>query len=319
MTGVHTLRRALGGDHLSRLVDRFAAAARAADRHITITAKSADLQRSAWWVSQRVTLPMSMRTHWTRSSSGGWRGPTAVSSSPRITTPFCRRPVADLMIYAYWTMSARDARGPDGLRAAGPGNAGRGTALRQPLSLWSDPATAGLECAPFVVAHASSAEQSVFDNGLPTGRTEWIRDGTLTALLQTRFSAELTGLTLTPFVDNLGLTVDGARFRRRRRRWPRSCCSPACGTSARSTRRPCCSPGSPAMASTWSRAAKWSARRTTSGSMRAGRAARPLRRCRRDGACVQSGMGRLLSPHRHATAARPGFQHEHRVGGTVSR
>ena len=50
----------------------------------------------------------------------------------------------------------------------------------------------------------------MFDNGLPTGRTEWIRDGTLTALLQTRFSAELTGLTLTPYVDNLGLTVDGA-------------------------------------------------------------------------------------------------------------
>ena len=69
---------------------------------------------------------------------------------------------------------------------------------------------AGLECAPFVVAHASSAEQSVFDSGLPTGRTEWIRAGTLTALLRLRFSAELTGLALTPFVDSLGLTVDGA-------------------------------------------------------------------------------------------------------------
>ena len=115
------------------------------------------------------------------------------------------------MIYAYWTMSARDAHeGRTVFARPGQGTRVGEQLSQQPLSLWSDPATAGLECAPFVVAHASSAEQSVFDNGLPTGRTEWIRDGTLTALLQTRFSAELTGLALTPYVDNLGLTVDGA-------------------------------------------------------------------------------------------------------------
>ena len=45
--------------------------------------------------------------------------------------------------------------------------------------------------------------QSVFDNGLPIAPTDWIRDGELTALIQTRHSAGLTGLPVTPGVDNL--------------------------------------------------------------------------------------------------------------------
>ncbi|NED53559.1 TldD/PmbA family protein, partial [Micromonospora aurantiaca] len=63
-----------------------------------------------------------------------------------------------------------------------------------PVTLSSDPAAAGMECAPFVVAHASGREASVFDNGLPLGATDWIRDGELASLTQTRHSAERTGL-----------------------------------------------------------------------------------------------------------------------------
>ena len=37
-----------------------------------------------------------------------------------------------------------------------------------PLTLRSDPAAPGLECAPFVVARVVRRGQSVFDNGLPT-------------------------------------------------------------------------------------------------------------------------------------------------------
>ena len=59
---------------------------------------------------------------------------------------------------------------------------------------------------------------SVFDNGLPLGRTDWIRDGELTALLQTRHSAAMTGQPVTPMVDNLVLEVDGAS-RHRSRTW----------------------------------------------------------------------------------------------------
>jgi predicted Zn-dependent protease len=51
---------------------------------------------------------------------------------------------------------------------------------------------------------------SVFDNGLPTPRATWIDGGTLAALPTTRFTAGLTGLPVTPAVDNLVLTVAGA-------------------------------------------------------------------------------------------------------------
>src|SRR5207302_4043624 len=52
---------------------------------------------------------------------------------------------------------------------------------------------------------ASSRLSSVFDNGLELTPTRWIADGRLNALLQTRHSAEITGLPVTPFIDNLSL------------------------------------------------------------------------------------------------------------------
>jgi predicted Zn-dependent protease len=181
--------------------------------HITITAKSADLQRSAWVGQSARDLADVDADALDRELIRrlAWADRSVELAAGHYDTVLPPTAVADLMIYAYWTMSARDAHeGRTVFARPGQGTRVGERVSQQPLSLWSDPATAGLECAPFVVAHASSAEQSVFDNGLPTGRTEWIRDGTLTALLQTRFSAELTGLALTPYVDNLGLTVDGA-------------------------------------------------------------------------------------------------------------
>ena len=74
----------------------------------------------------------------------------------------------------------------------------------------SDPALAGLECTPFVVAGASSRLSSVFDNGLPLESTEWISEGRLNGLLQTRHSADITGLPVTPFIDNLVVEGRGA-------------------------------------------------------------------------------------------------------------
>src|SRR5690606_15650377 len=78
-----------------------------------------------------------------------------------------------------------------------------------PVTLSSDPAAPGMECAPFVIAHASGRESSVFDNGLALGATDWISEGTLAALTQTRHSARRTGLPVTPPVDNLAMTGPG--------------------------------------------------------------------------------------------------------------
>jgi predicted Zn-dependent protease len=80
----------------------------------------------------------------------------------------------------------------------------------QPVTLRSDPGAPGLECAPFVIARASSRQSSVFDNGLPLAPTAWIRNGELAALTQTRHSAQLTGLPVTPAISNLILEADGA-------------------------------------------------------------------------------------------------------------
>ncbi len=181
--------------------------------HIGITGKSADLTRSAWvgQSSRDLTDVDVTALDAELTKRLGWAQRSVELPAGRYDTVLPPTAVADLMIYAYWTMSGRDAADGRSVYSA-PGGATRvGERLsKHPVSLWSDPAAPGLECAPAVYAHASSAESSVFDNGLPVAPTSWIEDGTLRALQQSRHSAGLTGLPVTPAVDNLGLTVDGA-------------------------------------------------------------------------------------------------------------
>jgi len=119
--------------------------------------------------------------------------------------------VADLMVEAYWEMGALDAHEGRTVYARPGGGTRVGDRLGNvPVTLFSDPALTGQECIPFVAAGASSRLSSVFDNGLPLKRTDWIRDGALQALLQTRHSAAVTGLDVTPFIDNLAMDVPGA-------------------------------------------------------------------------------------------------------------
>ncbi|MDE0774643.1 MAG: metallopeptidase TldD-related protein [Nocardioides sp.] len=119
--------------------------------------------------------------------------------------------VADLMIDAYWYAGARDAHDGQSVYSRRGGGTRIGETLTaRGVNLYSDPSYAGLQCAPFALASSSSNDASVFDNGLPLARTDWIRDGELRALLQTRYSAGLTQQPVTPAVDNLVLEVDGA-------------------------------------------------------------------------------------------------------------
>ena len=113
--------------------------------------------------------------------------------------------VADLLIDAYWTAAGRDAAEgrtvfsrPGGGTRVGEHLAPAGLMMR------SDPAYSG---APFAVATASSSMSSVFDNGLPLVATDWLSDGALSALVQTRASAAAAGVPVTPYVHNL--QVDG--------------------------------------------------------------------------------------------------------------
>ncbi|WP_248961546.1 TldD/PmbA family protein [Sphaerisporangium perillae] len=148
---------------------------------VDVAALDAGLARRLDWAKRRVDLP-----------------------AGRYETLIPPTAVADLMIYLYWSAGARDAA--DGRTVfSKPGGGTRvGESLsNSPVDLYSDPAAPGIASAPFVVAHAGSRERSVFDNGLPLSRTDWIRDGSLAALLQTRYSAGLTGLAATPQIDNL--------------------------------------------------------------------------------------------------------------------
>lgn len=119
--------------------------------------------------------------------------------------------VADLMIGLAYGSGGQDAE--DGRSAFS--RAGGGTRVGErlatlPFDLRTDPAEPGLECAPFVVATASSADESVFDNGLPSARTHWIADGRLARLRYHRAGAARAGVEPAAGPDNLILEVPGA-------------------------------------------------------------------------------------------------------------
>lgn len=118
--------------------------------------------------------------------------------------------VADLMIDAYWYAGARAAHEGQSVYSRRGGGTRIGDRLAAPgVRLFSDPAHPGLECSPFAVTGSSDDDHSVFDNGLALGSTDWIHDGELASLVQTRQTAAMTGRPVTPYVDNLVLEIDG--------------------------------------------------------------------------------------------------------------
>ncbi|MCT2593756.1 TldD/PmbA family protein [Streptomyces sp. N2-109] len=179
---------------------------------LELNAKSADRTRSAWagrytrdftdvdpgaldaelalrlsWAERRVELP-----------------------AGRYETLLPPTAVADLLIYQLWSSGARDAaEGRTVFSKPGGGTRVGDTLSPLPLTLRSDPAAPGLQAAPFVMAHTSGDDVSVFDNGLPLAPTDWVRDGRLERLLSTRHSAGLTGLPVAPPIDNLLLDAGG--------------------------------------------------------------------------------------------------------------
>ena len=115
--------------------------------------------------------------------------------------------VADMMIYLGWSREGRGAQeGRTALSAPGGGTRVGERLTTLPLTLYSDPHAAGLECAPFVHATTSSERLSVFDNGMDVGRVDWIRDGTITTLAYPRAAAAEFGVSPAAPADNLLMT-----------------------------------------------------------------------------------------------------------------
>jgi predicted Zn-dependent protease len=174
--------------------------------HVEVNGKSADLARSAWaGVPTRDFSDVdvaALDAELTRRL--GWAKRSVSMKAGRYETIMPPTAVADMMIYLYWSAAARDAN--DGRTVfSKPGGGTRvGEKLGPlPLTLRSDPRHPGLECAPFSTASVSGDSASVFDNGLALEPTPWITDGVLSNLLTTRHTASLTGLPVTPEIDNL--------------------------------------------------------------------------------------------------------------------
>jgi predicted Zn-dependent protease len=181
--------------------------------HFGCTGKSADLTRSAWVGAATRDFtdvdPLAYDDELARRL--GWAGRRVDLPAGRYDTILPPTAVADLIIDAYWYAGARTAHDGQSVYSRRGGGTRIGDRIARPgVHLYSDPAHDGLQCGPFTVTTRSGNESSVFDNGMPLHRTEWIRDGELTALHQTRHTAAMTGQPVTPVIDNLVLDVDGA-------------------------------------------------------------------------------------------------------------
>ncbi|WP_036923145.1 metallopeptidase TldD-related protein [Propionicicella superfundia] len=119
--------------------------------------------------------------------------------------------VADLMLDAYWAMNGRDADEGRNVYAGprtGSNRIGERLAVL-PVTMASDPHEPGMELADFAVVPASSDGMvSVWDNGAPVDRVEWIRGGTLERLVRTRAGHRASGETTPWAFPSENLVID---------------------------------------------------------------------------------------------------------------
>jgi len=124
------------------------------------------------------------------STQLGWAKRTIELPAGRYETIMPPSTVADMMIYLAWSMDGRGAQeGRTALSAPGGGTRVGEKLTDLPLTMYSNPSAARLECTPFVATPASSERMSVFDNGMDITRVDWIRDGTINALAYPRAAA----------------------------------------------------------------------------------------------------------------------------------
>jgi predicted Zn-dependent protease len=145
------------------------------------------------------------------STQLGWAKQTVELPAGRYETIMPQSTVADMMIYLAWSMDGRGAQeGRTALSAPGGGTRVGEKLTELPLTLYSDPAAAGLECTPFVAVPSSSERVSVFDNGMDIARVDWIREGAVNALAYPRAAALEFGAPVAMPADNLLMTGGSA-------------------------------------------------------------------------------------------------------------
>ena len=155
---------------------------------VPIDALLEDLSTRLDWASRRVELP-----------------------AGRYETIMPPSTVADMMIYLAWTMSGRGAQeGRTAFSAPGGGTRVGERLTELPLTLFSDPMSPGLACAPFVAVSNSSETVSVFDNGMEINQVDWIRNGVINALAYPRATAARYDERVAVAAENIVMTGGSA-------------------------------------------------------------------------------------------------------------
>jgi predicted Zn-dependent protease len=187
---------------------------RHADRigKVDVTAKTPDFSRSSWAGAATTDFTdvdpgelvetLQRRLAWSKRQIDMPAGYYEVLLEPSCTS--------DLALGSYLFMARRDADEGRSPYSNGSGATRIGERLFGSVTLYSDPHEPGIAATPFHVGVASDGATSVFDNGVPTARTEWVRDGVLRALITPRYWAEKVGApSAVPFVNNLIVAGDG--------------------------------------------------------------------------------------------------------------
>ena len=140
-----------------------------------------------------------------------WQGTKVDLPAGKYDTIFPSGSVADIFTYMMWVSTARDAHEGQSVFSKKGGGTRIGEKLANvSLQFFSDPDFKALPFSNFVATAVSSPFSSVFDNGQSIKRVDWLKDGVLQSLIQTRASAQLTNLDFTPLGENLVMSVDGA-------------------------------------------------------------------------------------------------------------
>jgi predicted Zn-dependent protease len=140
-----------------------------------------------------------------------WQGTKVDLPAGKYDTIFPSGSVADIFTYMMWVSTARDAHEGQSVFSKKGGGTRIGEKLANvSLQFFSDPDFKQLPFSNFVATAVSSPLSSVFDNGQSIKRVDWLKDGVLQSLVQTRASAKLTNLDFTPLGENLVMSVDGA-------------------------------------------------------------------------------------------------------------
>ena len=180
---------------------------------LELNGKSSDGDRSAWvGAASRDFTDVDVAALTAQLATRlGWADRRIDLPPGRYETILPPGPVADLMIYAYWTASARDAEEGQNAYATPGGGTKIGTRMSElPLRLFSDPTRPGLECLPFVdFGSASDGTSFTVDAGLPIGSVDWMRDGVWHELIRNRAWGAKTDRAPTPPADNLILDGGG--------------------------------------------------------------------------------------------------------------